>query len=270
MVDPSATQDATAATLNIPYPAISLHATQRLWKTSKQPPADASVSTANAPHDQNDTASSPVYTTSQDSNPDARQMSAVYLQLDPSHHLRATMNPNEDDLNDADDTFELLLIPQEDEPKTHTNGAESATNGNGVDPSSAVSSTPNHGAATGIFEALSRCADLHPDPEDEDEDEEMDDEEGPAPALGGMTGISGFPGGGGWITADNAHEFEGQFAVDVEEVGDGVILGPGAGTRRARDADAGDTVDGEGNGGQRETGDGEGSADDKNKYQKTS
>ena len=62
-----------------------------------------------------------------------------------------------------------------------------------------------------------------------------------APVIGG-----GMPGEGGWITAENAHEFEG-FAVDVEVTEDGRILGPGAGTRRSRvdgaDADE-DALDG--------------------------
>lgn len=86
-----------------------------------------------------------------------------------------------------------------------------------------------------IFHALSRCADLHPDPVDED-GERADDGAGPMLGSPGRLGGNGLPGEGGWITAENAHEFEAMLGdVGAAEVEDGVILGPGAGTRRARE-----------------------------------
>ncbi|KAI9664251.1 MAG: hypothetical protein M1831_002430 [Alyxoria varia] len=269
VVDSTTSQDAGAATLDIPYPAISLHATQRLWKTSKQSVAGASESNSELLQSGSGLGPTSTYTVTQDDSPDAQLMSAVYLQLDPSHHLRATMNPNEDDLSDADDTVELLLIPQDEKPEADMNGADGAIYGDGNAPTSAAVPTPNQGAVTALFEALSRCADLHPDPDDEGEDEEMDDDVGPAPALGDISGMTGFPGEGGWITSENAHEFEGQFAVDVEETEDGVILGPGAGTRRARDSDHGDAADGEARNGQQEDADGEEPGDGQTKWQRT-
>lgn len=108
-----------------------------------------------------------------------------------------------------------------------------------------------------IFEAMSRCADLHPDPaEDGDED-----------AEGGLGG-GGMPGQGGWITAENMHEFEGDFEdaeeVDGEDDGEAVVaLGPGAGTRRTR----GDDVDDEDHG---VDGEGVNGVKDETKWQRTS
>lgn len=111
----------------------------------------------------------------------------------------------------ADDdlvTVELLLQP-EDPPN------DSATD-----------------AAEQLYTAVSACADLHPDPDDDDDDQEPEPE----------------PGAGGWITADNMHEFmdeNGEFRMP--EGG----LGAGAGSVRTADqfddADGGDEeVDGEG------------------------
>jgi nucleotide-sensitive chloride channel 1A len=60
-----------------------------------------------------------------------------------------------------------------------------------------------------LFEALSACADLHPDPNEDDA------------AEGGNT----EPGAGGWITAENMNDFldaDGNFVAPT-------TLGPGAG-----------------------------------------
>ena len=114
--------------------------------------------------------------------------------------------------------------------------------------------------AEALFTALSACADLHPDPVEEeggigDGGMETGDEDG----IGGSTlvraglatilhdrGVSGsdglpppMPGSGGWITAENMHEFvdedgnwiEGEGGEDDEGE---KSLGPGAGTVRTR------------------------------------
>jgi nucleotide-sensitive chloride channel 1A len=69
-----------------------------------------------------------------------------------------------------------------------------------------------------LFEALSACADLHPDPNEDESAEEADIQ----------------PGAGGWITAENMDDFldaDGNFVTPT-------ALGPGAGTVRTReDAD---------------------------------
>jgi nucleotide-sensitive chloride channel 1A len=71
-------------------------------------------------------------------------------------------------------------------------------------------------ASEQLFNAVSACADLHPDP-DEDDDQEQEP----------------MPGAGGWITSDNMDQF-------VDENGDfrmprGSSLGVGAGTVRTAD-----------------------------------
>lgn len=68
-----------------------------------------------------------------------------------------------------------------------------------------------------LFEALSACADLHPDPDEDESAEEGEPE----------------PGTGGWITAENMNDFmdaDGNFVAPS-------ALGPGAGTVRGRDDD---------------------------------
>lgn len=105
-----------------------------------------------------------------------------------------------------------------------------------------------------LFDAVSNCSNLHPDPAFED-DEEMEDGESRIVFEGsvGYEGISGlpgvqrgtvdgglpppFPGSGGWITADNVLEY---FDSDGNWIGggtenDGESLGDGAGRIRTRE-----------------------------------
>lgn len=112
-----------------------------------------------------------------------------------------------------------------------------------------------------LFEAVSNCSNLHPDPMDEDED--MNDAGGDSRIMFegsvGYEGISGlpgvslgasdgglpppFPGSGGWITAENVGEY---FDADGTWIRDGEedSLGEGAGRVRTRD----ETDDNEANG----------------------
>ncbi|KAF2754043.1 hypothetical protein EJ05DRAFT_163078 [Pseudovirgaria hyperparasitica] len=78
-----------------------------------------------------------------------------------------------------------------------------------------------------LFNAVSACADLHPDPQSDD-DEEGEEEDT-------------APGASGWITAENADQY---FDEDGQFVGQ-QILGPGAGTVRARDEDGRDADEAE-------------------------
>ncbi|WYZ38410.1 hypothetical protein EsH8_III_000324 [Colletotrichum jinshuiense] len=105
-----------------------------------------------------------------------------------------------------------------------------------------------------LYDAISACSDLHPDPVDDD-DEEEDGRivfEGEHEPLEGYTGVMygapdgglppAFPGSGGWITAENVHEhfdadgnWIGQNSGQEEEEGDGGELGEGAGRVRGHD-----------------------------------
>lgn len=156
---------------------------------------------------------------------------AVYLQLDI--HDKELTNDDEDI-----QTLTLNLIPKETVPPqdaTPTNGHNTdseATNG---------AASTNSAVAKELFEALSACADLNPDPMDEDDDE------GEGPQMP-------EPGAGGWITSENMHEF-------MDENGNWTgpeipVLGAGAGQIRTRD----DAEDGEA---------GEAGEDDETKWRRT-
>lgn len=183
-----------SSVLRIPYPAISLHATQRLFLT-----ANGTYST-------------------EPSGPSQSPIHAIYLQLDPAYATHDQTNPDGDD-GGAEAT--LLIVPP---PFTGSEGES------------------NSKEAQDVFEALSRCADLHPDPNADGEDEDGQ------VTLGGAN----FPGAGGWITADNAHEYEDQFADAEEDDADGGVqengtaadLGPGAGSKREGEEDVESTEDG--------------------------
>lgn len=109
-----------------------------------------------------------------------------------------------------------------------------------------------------LFDAVSNCSNLHPDPTFDD-DEEMGEDGGDSRILFegnvGYEGISGlpgvqqgaadgglpppFPGTGGWITAENVSEY---FDADGNWIGGGdvEVLGEGAGRTRTRDEVDGD------------------------------
>jgi chloride channel, nucleotide-sensitive, 1A len=109
-----------------------------------------------------------------------------------------------------------------------------------------------------LFDAVSNCSNLHPDPTFQD-DEEMDEGGGDSRIVFegnvGYEGISGlpgvqqgavggglpppFPGSGGWITAENVSDYfdeEGNWIGG----GNGEILGEGAGRVRTREEADGD------------------------------
>jgi nucleotide-sensitive chloride channel 1A len=144
---------------------------------------------------------------------------AVYLQLD-LHDKELT--------NDDDDiqTLTLNLIPQ----ATTSTVENGATNGHAEGGDTNGASAPNSSAAKALFEALSACADLNPDPMDEDDEDE-----------GGVDMLE--PGAGGWITSENMHEF-------MDENGNWTgpqipMLGAGAGQVRSREeADGEDAAEG--------------------------
>lgn len=107
-----------------------------------------------------------------------------------------------------------------------------------------------------VFEALTRCADLHPThhsdaqgffDEPDDEDSGTDDEQEDQIAFEGTIGygndamdiesfnipkFGGPPGDGGWITSENVHLLENGNQVKVAGG-----LGPGAGSVRPRSDD---------------------------------
>lgn len=145
------------------------------------------------------------------------------------------------------DSVSVTLIPTASAPPTTETVAE------GLEPTSedpvVTEGEPEQSPVVALFTALSDCSNLHPDPV-----EEGDEEDGnlsrlmqaglvmPGDSRGGLP--PAMPGSGGWITAENMHEFfdaDGNYIgpedEEDEEAGTGE-LGPGAGTVRTREEDA--------------------------------
>ncbi|KAL1958640.1 hypothetical protein VTO42DRAFT_3983 [Malbranchea cinnamomea] len=220
----------TSTGVSIPYPSVSLHAIQRL-------PLPGS--------------------------PDEPPVQGLYMQLASQENAAEGMDEDEDE-----ETVSLTIIPQpqapgaqEQQPTTTTTTTESA------DPMEQEQEGPALSPTEALYTALSACSNLHPDLAAEG------DEEDDGPQQQGLNGSILFqnglisagnnagglpppmPGSGGWITAENVHEYfdeEGNWKggnadADGDENGQGEEkgqgsgaegqgpLGPGAGTVRSRD-----------------------------------
>lgn len=162
------------------------------------------------------------------------------MQLIPS-----ITSPNDDE---PPDTVSVTIVPTASAPPAST--APTANEDDALESEDQPEQTP----ASAFFTALSDCSNLHPDPVDDDE------EEGGSRLMQSGLAIPGnsdgslpppMPGSGGWITAENMHEFidaDGNFITDddeMEEGGEAEQLGPGAGTVRSHPEDDGkdDSVD---------------------------
>ena len=155
----------------------------------------------------------------------------VYMQL-----LTSTDESSSEDVEP--DSFSMTLVP--------TASAPPVPAGTEPDVELDTEDKPEQTPVQALFNALSDCANLHPDPVEDGEDQE----EGVSRLIRSGLAIPGdesgglpppMPGSGGWITAENMHEFvddDGNFIQDEDEA-DGVQasepLGPGAGSVRARD-----------------------------------
>lgn len=156
----------------------------------------------------------------------------VYLQLIPSA-------PQSSDDDDPPDTIAVTIVPTASEvPQPATGVAQE-------DEAVAGEDLPEKTPVQALFKALSTCSDLNPDPVDPDEEGEGGSRLMQAGLA--MPGTSDgslpppMPGSGGWITAENMHEFvdeNGNFIESEDgETAEGTIeeLGPGAGTVRQRE-----------------------------------
>ena len=167
---------------------------------------------------------------------DERQ--GVYLQL-----TSPSLEDGDDDEEDEEVLItEVTIIPRSGEAPPQHNG-------------DAVPKPP----AELLFQALSTCANLHPDPDSSDEDEDDD----PYMCEGDVEGMvipgtddgslpDPFPGSGGWITAENVNQYfdtDGQWLGRGDQNGEGT-LGPGSG--RVRNREEIERTDGNGIGGESE------------------
>lgn len=166
---------------------------------------------------------------------DANKASCVLLQLD--------LTDGGDD-DETFDTVQLTLIP----PPTSTDLSSPAQEGS--------SARPEHEK---LFDAITACQNLHPDPWDEDDEDAEDDSyadrivfesavDGSNEGFEGLPGVlrgsaSGglpppMPGSSGWITAENVGEYfdeDGNWIGGGDEAGEGEELGEGAGRVRGRE-----------------------------------
>jgi len=134
----------------------------------------------------------------------------LYMQISLTPDISNTSNADE---HDDDELVELTLIPK-------VSGDASQAD-----------------IANSIFKELSVCTSLHSaassNDDEDDEDRIIFEGDGDEPRL------EGFPGEGGWITAENVDQFRFE---DAEETNT-TILGPGAGSiRRREESDSDDSV----------------------------
>lgn len=129
-------------------------------------------------------------------------------------------------------------------------------------PPTAGDAASQQAEAKRLFDAISTCSNLHPDPVEEGDDEDDEDDRivfessHEFEALAGFTGVMRgtddgglpppMPGSSGWITADNVHEYFDEEGNWIGEEGTSGELGDGAGRVRNRDESNGDNVNGEG------------------------
>ena len=146
------------------------------------------------------------------------------------------------------DSVSVTLIPTASAPPT----AETAAEGTGPTSEDPVATEgePEQSPVVALFTALSDCSNLHPDPVEQGDEEDGESrlmQAGlimPGDSQGGLP--PAMPGSGGWITAENMHEFfdaDGNYIGPDDEEQAAGDLGPGAGTIRARD-DEMDTTEG--------------------------
>lgn len=197
--------------------------------------------------------------------------------------MQLAMPENTDEAGGEDveeESVSLTIVPQQSSSSAKSTQAEAAT------PEEETPETQTHPqtATETLFTALSACSNLHPDAGVNDDGNAYsynDDEDGSNQGLlndsilaqnglvfpgnnssGGEGLPPPMPGSGGWITAENVHEYfdeEGNWkgaenGGDEDGDGDGQDdtegpLGPGAGSVRTREegsgAAAGDGADGE-------------------------
>lgn len=167
--------------------------------------------------------------------PAAIEQQGVYMQLmtSPEESMGEDVEP---------ESLSVTIVP--------TASAAPAV-GSELDP---AEDKPEQTPVQAMFNALSNCSNLHPDPVDPGDEEDGSRLFSAGLAFPGATdgGLPpAMPGSGGWITAENMHEFMDENGNWIEEEGEGEEdtgenepLGTGAGNVRPRD-DTGTGEDGD-------------------------
>ncbi|KKZ58997.1 hypothetical protein EMCG_00862 [[Emmonsia] crescens] len=222
----------------IPYPSISLHAIQRL-----RVPGPTSTATASAA--------------------DNSTVQGLYMQL------ATDSNDNQEDEDMEEDSTCLTIVPPppQSQPQPQAHGQQQQQDELLTEEEE---NKPSQTPTQDLFAAVSACSNLHPDPtsqhgSDEEGDVDMQGDRTqqldgsilyqngliiPGNNAGGLP--PAMPGSGGWITAENVHEYfdeEGNWkgGDGNEDEGEGPgegSLGPGAGTVRPREERVGENTEG--------------------------
>lgn len=110
---------------------------------------------------------------------------------------------------------------------------------------------PASADAQSLYDAISSCSNLHPDPTNDDDDEAAEEDDrivfessAEGETVEGFTGVlrgttdgglpPPMPGSGGWITAENVHEHFDEEGNWIGANGEAGELGEGAGRSRPR------------------------------------
>ncbi|OJD10045.1 hypothetical protein ACJ73_09962 [Blastomyces percursus] len=220
----------------IPYPSISLHAIQRLQIPNSSSPATPPTG-------------------------DENTVQGLYMQLATDSH------DNQEDEDMEEDSTCLTIVPPPPpppQPQPEPQAQEQQQQQQQQEEDNLITTEedenkPSQTPTQDLFAAVSACSNLHPDPAsqpgtDDEGDAEMQDN--PTQQLDGsilyQNGLiipgnnagglpPAMPGSGGWITAENLHEYfdeegnwkgrDGDEGKQGEEAG-GVSLCPGAGKAR--------------------------------------
>ncbi|OJD10142.1 hypothetical protein AJ78_08724 [Emergomyces pasteurianus Ep9510] len=218
----------------IPYPSLSLHAIQRL-----QIPDSTSTAAASAA--------------------DGNTVQGLYMQI------ATDSNDNQEDEDVEEDSTCLTIVPPPPQSRSQSEpqaqGQQQRQQQEDELLTEAEESKPSQTPTQDLFTAVSACSNLHPDPtsqhgSDAESDADMQDDRTqqldgsilyqngliiPGNSAGGLP--PAMPGSGGWITAENMHEYfdeEGNWKGGDGNEGEGEgpgqgSLGPGAGTVRPRE-----------------------------------
>ncbi|KMW67538.1 hypothetical protein BDDG_12174 [Blastomyces dermatitidis ATCC 18188] len=223
--------------VTIPYPSISLHAIQRLQIPNSNPLATPSTG-------------------------DENTVQGLYMQL------ATDSNDNQEDEDMEEGSICLTIVPPppppqpQPQPQAQEQQQQQQQQEDNLITTEEEENKPSQTPTQDLFAAVSACSNLHPDPPSQpgsDDEGDTDMQDNPTQQLdssilyqngviipgnnaGGLP--PAMPGSGGWITAENVHEYfdeEGNWKGGDGNEGEqgegsgGVSLGPGAGTVRPRE-----------------------------------
>ncbi|RMJ21010.1 hypothetical protein PHISP_08118 [Aspergillus sp. HF37] len=163
-------------------------------------------------------------------SPESGQVQGLYMQIATSPGADG-MPGNDQDEDEEEHSITMTLVPP---PQNQAGAEDTAVDEDQLD-------KPAETPTQMLYDAVSACSNLHPDPGVDEDDNGAGGLLGSG-LVGAGVGDGGLPppveGSSGWITAENMHEFfddEGNWIAGGEEPT--LPLGPGAGTVRERESE---------------------------------